>query len=87
MSKYWKWFLPAGCWVLITIIHLFNEQRRSGIVIGFCLFVVLLFSLLGLLQYLCDEKSLIGKKTLKYIQWGVVVFLAALLGILFIVGF
>ena len=71
MKKWWMWYIQSGIWALVLIINLID--KRSDIVIYFNIFVVSMFSIMGIVQYLCEKKGEKGKLLFKRIATGVVI--------------
>ena len=85
MRKSWWWFVLSGVWIFTTVLNILDN--RSSIVIGFNVFSVILFTLLGITQYLCDKKGEQGKRIFNWICAGasailVLIFVLTFVGIL-----
>lgn len=83
MKKWWLWFIMSGIWILATIFDVLDN--RSGIKIGFDIFVVILFSFLGIAQHICGKKGEKGKKIFNRISIGIIAAMVLLL-IIIVVG-
>lgn len=59
MRRFSVWLVLSGLWVAIAAFNVFTKQ--SGAVIQFDIFVAVLFAVLGITQYLHDEKGIIGR--------------------------
>lgn len=75
MKEWYRWFVLSGIWVLITVLNIFSE--RSGVVIGYNIFAVVIFAILGIAQYFCDKKGEAGKKWLRSFYIGAVILAVA----------
>ena len=75
MKKWYMWLVLSGIWVLITVLNIFSE--RSGVVIGYNIFVAAIFAILGIAQYFCDKKGEAGKKQLRAFYIGAVILAVA----------
>ena len=71
MKKWWMWYIQSGIWLFVLIINLID--KRSDIVIYFNIFVVCMFSIMGVVQYLCEKQGEKGKILFKRIAMGVVI--------------
>lgn len=83
MKKWWLWFILSGIWILVAIFNVLD--KRSSVTIGFNIFVVVFFAVLGITQYFCDKKGEKGKKLFNQICMGATA-IVVLLIILIIVG-
>lgn len=71
MKQWWMWFLQSGIWILVTIFNILD--KRSSVLIGWNILAVILFTLLGVIQYVCDKKGEKGKRVFKKICIGAIV--------------
>lgn len=71
MKKWWMWFIQSGIWLLVLIVNAIS--KRSSAVIFFNIFVVSMFAIMGVVQYLCEKNGEKGKKLFKKITIGVLI--------------
>lgn len=84
MGEWYSWLVMAGTWIVVMILHIF-ERRINGIVIGFYLFLALVYCALGIAQYFCEKKGDSGKKLLKKINIGAIIFVIVVCVVLLLI--
>ena len=76
MRKWYYWLVFAAIWIPSAAMN-FSRERSAGAAAN--IVQIVLFSVLGVAQLVCEKHGEKGKKAFKYISIGAVVFCVAYL--------